>query len=423
MPTVSRGLPRQPHLDIPKRQARELLAAWRAARPDALDRIRGRHPKFKDAPDATIAGATFKLADAQLVIAREYTYATWSELKRRIESNPATQALESALYRGEREEVGRLLRAHPHLLHLPVRGGNWGPPMSFAANLGHLAIIQDAAALGARDFQHAFDRAVLQGRIDCARWLHAHGAALVPGIVMGACETLNPAGLRFLAEVGAPFTDARGDRLAPLALVLETYGRGAARKHEVLELFRAQGYVFPDTPIMAFHRGRIDLLERHLARDPGLLARRFAYRDIYPPELGCAGDGRSGLHGTPIGGTTLLHLAIDFEEQGIFDWLVAHGADVNVRADQDADGFGGHTPLFHCTVSHSFVGGGEHGVVMARTLLARGADPRHRASLRKFLDWCDEPRWHIAREVTAAEWAQGFPEAHWINRQVLALIA
>ena len=31
------------------------------------------------------------------------------------------------------------------------------------------------AALGARDFQHAFDRALLQGQIECARWLHAHG--------------------------------------------------------------------------------------------------------------------------------------------------------------------------------------------------------------------------------------------------------
>ena len=31
MATVSRGLPQRPHLDIPKREARELLNAWRAA--------------------------------------------------------------------------------------------------------------------------------------------------------------------------------------------------------------------------------------------------------------------------------------------------------------------------------------------------------------------------------------------------------
>ena len=80
-----------------------------------------------------------------------------------------------------------------------------------------------------------------------ARWLHEHGAKLVPGIVMGACETLNPAGLGFLADLGAPFTDNKGDRLAPLALVLETYGRNPKGKHAVIEIFTRQGYSLPDT--------------------------------------------------------------------------------------------------------------------------------------------------------------------------------
>ena len=32
------------------------------------------------------------------------------------------------------------------------------------------------------------------------------------------------------------------------------------------------------------------------------------------------------MHWTPIDGTTLLHLAIDFEEREIFEWLLArHG--------------------------------------------------------------------------------------------------
>ena len=56
------------------------------------------------------------------------------------------------------------------------------------------------------------------------------------------------------------------------------------------------------------------------------------------------------MHWTPIDGTTLLHLAIDFREREIFDWLLAHGADVNARAAIDRDGFGGHTPLFNAVV-------------------------------------------------------------------------
>ncbi|HVK59737.1 MAG TPA: ankyrin repeat domain-containing protein, partial [Candidatus Kapabacteria bacterium] len=71
---------------------------------------------------------------------------------------------------------------------------------------------------------------------------------------MGACETLNPAGLGFLAELGAPFTNEEGDRLAPLGLVLETYGRNPKGKREVLEIFARQGYELPDTPVMAVHR-------------------------------------------------------------------------------------------------------------------------------------------------------------------------
>src|SRR5580700_6545370 len=68
MPTVSRSLPAQPHLDVPRREARELLKEWREGLPEALDRIRKRHPKFLEvAPDA-IATSVFKLADAQLVI-------------------------------------------------------------------------------------------------------------------------------------------------------------------------------------------------------------------------------------------------------------------------------------------------------------------------------------------------------------------
>jgi len=163
MSTVSRGLPEQPHLDVPKREARELLEQWRAAQPDALDRIRARHPKFQAAHYAAIAAAEFRLADAQLVLAREYGFAHWTALQQRIAANTVVGVLQHAIHAREVADVVRILRTNPHLLHLPVWSGNWGPPMSRAANLGQLEIIKAVAQLGARDFQHAFDRALLQG--------------------------------------------------------------------------------------------------------------------------------------------------------------------------------------------------------------------------------------------------------------------
>lgn len=417
MATVERRLPERPHLDVPKREALELLKQWRAGTPEALDRIRRRHPKFRDADLAAISATKFLLNDAQLVVAREYGFSTWAELKERIHGNSVAALLQDAIHKDDRETVVRLLRANPNLLHIPLWSGNWGPPMSHAANLGRLEIIKAIAALGARDHQHAFDRALLQGKLESARWLHEHGAKLAPGLVMGVCETLNPAGLAFLAELGAPFTDNKGDRLAPLALALETYGRNPAGKHAVLEIFARQGYALPDTPIMAFHRGDVKRLKDFLGRDPGLLQRPFTLLEIYPPELGCAKDGRSGMHWTPIDGTTLLHLAIDFDEEKIFALLLDNGADVNARAKLDADGFGGHTPIFNAVVSH-----GKRQGSMAQKLVERGASTTVRASVRKFLDWCETPRWHEAREVTPAEWGQTFPEKGWVNAEALRVV-
>jgi hypothetical protein len=191
----------------------------------------------------------------------------------------------------------------------------------------------------------------------------------------------------------------------------------------VLAIFVAQGYDLPDTPIMALHRGQIDRLDAHLRRDPALVHRRFALTDIYPPALGCAADGRGGMHGTPIVGGTLLHLAIDFDERGIFDLLLSRGADVNARASVDADGFGGHTPLFNAIVGSVHSRGGRRDGAMAEALLKRGADVMLRANLRKFLDWVEEPRWHAARDVTALEWAERFPFPDWVNETALRAAA
>jgi hypothetical protein len=234
---------------------------------------------------------------------------------------------------------------------------------------------------------------------------------------MGACETLNADGFRFLFELGAPLTDEAGDRLAPLALVLGTYARRPGPKHEILGLLERHGHALPDTPVMALHRGDVARLREHRYRDPGLLTRRFPLAEIYPAACGCGSDGDAGMHWTPIDGGTLLHLAVDFREREVFDWLLAEGADVNAGATVDAEGFGGHTPLFNAVVCGPGKDAG-----FAAALIGRGAARETRANLRKFLDWCAEPRWHEARNVTAAEWARGFPERNWVNEAAVAAV-
>jgi hypothetical protein len=421
MSTVSRGLPAQPHLDVPKQQARELLKLVKAKSPDALDRIKRRHSKLHTADNETIATG-IKLADTQLVIAREYGFINWAQLKQRITGNTVVQLIDKAIRSNDAGQVTQLLKAYPNLLHVPVINRDWGPPMSHAANLSRFEMVKTIAALGAQDFQHAFDRALLHGDIEIANWLHEQGAAFTPGIIMGSCETLNDRGFAFLDDAGAPLTNSEGDRLAPLAMVLETYSRNPSGKHNILGRFKSRGYDWGDTALMAFHCGDLQRLRDHLKRDPQLIHRRFSYPEIYPPELGCATDLRSGLHGTPIAGTTLLHLSVDFDEQEIFDWLLTQGADVNAAATIDKEGFGGHTPLFNAVVSNAYVNGRQQDAYMTRRLLDLGADIGVRVNLRKYLDWREEPGWHIALDVTPLEWGAGFPESSWVNRKAVNMI-
>lgn len=421
MSTVRRRLPAQPHLDVPKQEASELLRQCQAGSSAAFDRVRRRHPKFQSTDDAVIS-TRLKLNDAQLVIAREYNFSSWTQLKQRIAGNNAAQLIEKAIRADDAAEVSRLLKANPILLHVPVVSGNWGPPMSHAANLGLLEVVKTIAALGAKDVQHAFDRALLQGKIETAKWLHEHGARLMPGIIMGSCETLNNLGFAFLDEAGAPLTNDKGDKLAPLALTLETYSRYPSGKHAILQRFRNRGYDLPDSPAMAFHLGDLERLKKHLQDDPQLLHQRFSRHEIYPPQLGCGCEPWSGMCGTPVHGTTLLHLSVDFDEREIFDWLLEQGVDVNVRALIDEDGFGGHTPLFNAVVSCAYVNGRQRDGYMARRLLERGADTNVRVDLRKYLDWRETPGWHIARNITPLEWAMDFPEQGWVSKEAIGMI-
>lgn len=417
MTTVSRAIPAKPRLDVPKKQAHELLKQVKQQFPDAIERIRRHHHQFSATQEPLIV-SKLKLSDAQLVVAREYGFPSWPRLKRRIEDNTAAKMIDAAIRNGDGSAVVHWLKNYPEMLVIPVVSGNWGPPMSHAANLGLLNMVKVIAGLGAKDFQQAFGRALLHGDIEIAQWLHEHGAQLSPGIIMGCCETLNARGFAFLDEQGVPFTDVSDNALAPLAMVLETYSRNPEGKHDILRRFRYRGYRWPDSPIMAFHLGDIHALEKLYRKDPGIIHERFAYPEIYPPALGCSDNGLDGLHGTPLAGTTLLHMCIDYDEREIFDWLLQKGADVNAEATIDPEGFGGHTPLYGAVLGARRT----HAVYMAKELLDRGARSNIKVNLRKYLDWIEEPGWHIAKKVTPLSWAESFPLKDWVNPNVVELI-
>lgn len=410
-----RHFPVRPNLEQLRHQAKDLLREVRRNEPAAVAEFHKHNPKAAEL-------AEIKLADAQLALARSYGLPTWVRLV-------TACRMTDAIWRGDVEAVRGLVVKNPKLLHEAARGlpdSNWGPPMSYAANVGQDAIIQVLRELGATDVQHAFDRACLQGKIETARRLHGMGAQPAPGSILGTCETLNDAGMAFLLELGAELADEKGD-LAPVALLLQTYSRYPKGKHRCLELVAEHGIRLPDTPVMAVHRGRIDLLESHLHRDPQMPRRTFSLAEIYPFELGCGPDLSYGLHGTPLAGTTLLHICVEFDEIENARWLIEHGADVNARAEIDADGFGGHTPLFGCVVNNSYLCGRQRDGAFARLLLDHGADPNARASIRKQLHFVPDESMHEYRDVTPLAWGeqfhgQGYHDV-WASKPAMQLIA
>jgi hypothetical protein len=402
-----RHLPVRPDLQQLRHQARDLLRAFKQEDPSAIEDLRKHHPKAKEP-------ANVKLADAQLALARSYGVRSWPRLVL------ACKVID-AIWEDRSEDLRELVIPHPYLRDEMARGTescNWGPLMSYAANLGRDRIIEMLRALGATDIVRAMGRAVLQGQIPTARKLHAMGARPPRGSVMGPAEAQNGDGMAYLLELGAKICDGEGDPLAPVALVLETYCRNPG-KHRCLELFAEHGIELPDTPPMAVHRGRIDLLEAHLRRDPNLLVRTFSHQEIYPPALGCHADESLALHGTPLAGSTLLHLCVDFGELEIAEWLLGQGMDVNVKADVDASGFGGHTPLFCCVVRMGLL----RTEALARLLLDHGADPNTRASLRKLLPFSDDVSMHEYHNVTPLEWGRRFHDQGNVDAAAMKLIA
>jgi hypothetical protein len=101
---------------------------------------------------------------------------------------------------------------------------------------------------------------------------------------------------------------------------------------------------------------------------------------------------------------------------------------VNAKARIDADGFGGHTPLFNCVISQAYLCGRQRDAEFARMLLDHGADPNARASLRKRLRFVEDETMHEYRNVTPMSWGARFhgpgtPGHTWISRPAMQMIA
>ena len=284
---------------------------------------------------------------------------------------------------------------------------------------------------------HAMDRAVLQSRIDTARMLHRMAGSPTPpeGALGSPAYTLSVSGTAFLFEIGADVHDYEGQPGKPVEVVLGPTAASPQAKHRILEMYVEHGLEFPDTPMMALHRGRIDLLEKHLARDPRLLDPTFRFAEIFPPEVGCDQPApyEDFLPRTPLPGPRCCTSRWSSTSSRSRAGCSIAGMDPDESAAIDANGFGGHTALFNAVVSYPNFwmnfGGGWPGTRkptqadFAELLLEHGADPNARASFRYRLD---APEGRIDREVrdiTPLQWGAVFHNRMIVSEPALQAIA
>lgn len=109
----TRTLPSQPSLLQLRKQAKDLLKAYRAGQTAAVAEVE----HFERQPDP----AEFALTDAQRVLARAYGFASWTNLKRHVEGANAA-AFCAAVDAGDVSTVRWLAKSRPELVQIEAAG-------------------------------------------------------------------------------------------------------------------------------------------------------------------------------------------------------------------------------------------------------------------------------------------------------------
>jgi len=116
-----------PDIDQLKRQARELLEAYRAQSPDTIIEVAAHH--------RTATPETFALHDAQFVLARSYGFESWPKLKAAVDGVTTTR-LHEAVQKGDFGAVRALLARRPEIVDLLREG-----PSGFEIRAIHIAVM------------------------------------------------------------------------------------------------------------------------------------------------------------------------------------------------------------------------------------------------------------------------------------------
>jgi ankyrin repeat protein len=131
------------NLEHSRKQAKDLVKAFKAGDSEALDHIRWNHPRFRGLTDVQIQRRKFALADAQLVIARRHAFESWPKLLKHIDAlakkDPRIMRFEEAadaIIAGDIPKLRAMLREHPELVRERSTRAQHAPLLHYVAANG-----------------------------------------------------------------------------------------------------------------------------------------------------------------------------------------------------------------------------------------------------------------------------------------------
>jgi Ankyrin repeats (3 copies) len=297
-------------LDQYKTQAKELLREASAGLPEALARLRQHHRQDN-----------INLSDAQLVIAKENGFPSWTRLKEFVPFHDAVQALDT----GDLPRLEALLNDHPSLVRYRCRVGAMYEQGYFAGAtlLYHVAGNPDRGPLP----QNILDMA----RVLVSRDFDPKAAEYTIGLLLTS-RRASEAGVALplidlLVKAGAKFDLDAPDILGmPLLNVAPATAEALVRRGAKMDIRHAAGL------------GKIEAMKSMLAEtiDPAMLEEALAYACIRGQREAAALLSKHGARGdvlvTPGGQTprTALHEAGNRGHVDIVKLLLASGANPSI---------------------------------------------------------------------------------------------
>ncbi len=169
--------------------------------------------------------------------------------------------------------------------------------------------------------------------------------------IIGEIELHSVEGIKKCFSGGIdPNTHFRG---VPLIYELISEYTRSPRFKECVRVFMDHGLEFEDKALLAVLLNDAVSLKEYISHAPETVRKRYTLKCAY----------------TQMHEATLLHICAEFNHLACAEVLVGQGADINIQAGFDENGFGGQTPVFH-TVNQN----GNQSVDMLHYLISCGAD-------------------------------------------------